>query len=642
MRGTAAALAAMLAAVALEIENPYWAAMTALIVIQPTRGLLFEKSFYRLVGTVAGSAAGLLLLLHTTSPLLLTMVLALWVAACVGAGNLCYGLRSYAFLMAACTAPVIVLSAYQTPSHLFEIAFGRVACIIVGIIVATAVTALFTPRQSKKEVVTRVRRVAGETVAWLSLSLREGRSRRSVRLEQELLIAIAEIESLLDEIGAGSLRFKQRKRHIRSLVASLISLLAVGRLAGEQLGRHDDRDLRHGEWRKCLARHLDGVAARLSDSPQRLNMGDVTAIVAEARRHLPVLGETLGDVAAALQPVLTDCDSLAAPDLVQPQNRLVHHRDWREARRAAIRALLVIVGVGLIWSVSHWSKGPLMLMALAIMISIFSNKEHPAGFVGNIFIGAAIGSAVAIFCRTALLPGVPNPLLTGAIIAPFVLLGVLAMQYRRTAIAATDATLFFLFVSQPGVPVTIDSADLSIGAIAMVMGVGSAWLAYRYLVPVNPAIRMHSILSAILCDIAALVKVKGTSATEKLKARLHHRVIRLVAMATRYDSGHIKLVEGGMTALAIAVSIQRLRGDLAKGRLSPAVAREAGEILLGLSGWAHGHRAEQVPQILDATAGRIYALTEPSVPDSSFASIPPTDDGTAGNTATACQIPSFA
>jgi len=88
-----------MAAVILEIENPYWAAMTALIVIQPTRGLLFEKSFYRLVGTVAGSATGLLLLLHTTTPLILTMVLALWVAACVGAGNFFYGLRSYAFLI---------------------------------------------------------------------------------------------------------------------------------------------------------------------------------------------------------------------------------------------------------------------------------------------------------------------------------------------------------------------------------------------------------------------------------------------------------------------------------------------------------------------------------------------------------------
>lgn len=86
LQGTAATLAALLAAVILEVENPYWAAMTALIVIQPTRGLLFEKSFYRLVGTVAGSAAGLLLLLHTTSPPILTLVLALWIAACVGSG----------------------------------------------------------------------------------------------------------------------------------------------------------------------------------------------------------------------------------------------------------------------------------------------------------------------------------------------------------------------------------------------------------------------------------------------------------------------------------------------------------------------------------------------------------------------------
>ncbi|HMN03534.1 MAG TPA: FUSC family protein, partial [Geobacter anodireducens] len=143
-RGTAAALAALAVAVHLKLENPYWAAMTALIVIQPTRGLLFEKSFYRLVGTVIGSAAGLLLLLSTDSPLVLAMALSFWVAACVGVGNLLYGLRSYAFMMAACTCVVVAMSAYQNPPHLVGIAFGRVACIVVGIIVSTAVTALFT------------------------------------------------------------------------------------------------------------------------------------------------------------------------------------------------------------------------------------------------------------------------------------------------------------------------------------------------------------------------------------------------------------------------------------------------------------------------------------------------------------------
>lgn len=59
LRGTFAALTALGVAEFLRIENPYWAAMTALIVIQPTRGLLLEKSFYRLVGALFGSLAAL-------------------------------------------------------------------------------------------------------------------------------------------------------------------------------------------------------------------------------------------------------------------------------------------------------------------------------------------------------------------------------------------------------------------------------------------------------------------------------------------------------------------------------------------------------------------------------------------------------
>ncbi|HZV82456.1 MAG TPA: FUSC family protein, partial [Geobacteraceae bacterium] len=151
LRGSVAALAALLVAMILKLENPFWAPMTALIVIQPTRGLVLEKSFYRLVGTVVGSLAGLLLILATRSPLVLTITLAIWIATCVGIGNLLYGLRSYAFMMAACTCAVIAMSSYLNPAHVYDIAFGRVACIVVGIIVSTGVTALHLPRQSRDE-----------------------------------------------------------------------------------------------------------------------------------------------------------------------------------------------------------------------------------------------------------------------------------------------------------------------------------------------------------------------------------------------------------------------------------------------------------------------------------------------------------
>lgn len=180
-------------------------------------------------------------------------------------------------------------------------------------------------------------------------------------------------------------------------------------------------DRRHGHWQDLLASHLEELAESLECSAPGELATEMTAIAAEAKSHLPLLGETLADIVTSLQQVLVECNTLTDAPKEQPVNQFHRHRhrDWREAGRAAIRAALAIAAVGVTWSVSGWAQGPLMLMASSIMISIFSTKEHPAAFVGNIFIGAAIGSAVAVFCRAVLLQGVTRPLLAGIIGAPF-------------------------------------------------------------------------------------------------------------------------------------------------------------------------------------------------------------------------------
>ena len=214
-------------------------------------------------------------------------------------------------------------------------------------------------------------------------------------------------------------------------------------------------------------------------------------------------------------------------DIGQTIGTLLVGNNLANTAAGTLGAALAIAAVGVTWSVSGWTKGPMMLMAMSIMLSIFSNKEHPAYFVGQIFLGAATGSAIAVFCRIVLLPGVTDPFTAGAIIAPFILIGVFAMSQRRIAIAATDATLFFIFVTQPGVSVTIAPADLALGAVAMVMGVGSAWIAYQYLIPINPAIRLRSLMASIMRDVERLAVVESSVVVEKLMARLHHRAIRL-------------------------------------------------------------------------------------------------------------------
>ncbi|HEY5522546.1 MAG TPA: hypothetical protein VIK21_05095 [Desulfuromonadaceae bacterium] len=46
-----------------------------------------------------------------------------------------------------------------------------------------------------------------------------------IALRQDILVEIADIEGTLDAAWAGSLDLKRRKRHVRSLVVSLLSLL---------------------------------------------------------------------------------------------------------------------------------------------------------------------------------------------------------------------------------------------------------------------------------------------------------------------------------------------------------------------------------------------------------------------------------
>lgn len=612
LRGTVAVLAAVAVAAFLKLENPYWAGMTALIVIQPTRGLLLEKSFYRLLGSAAGSLAGLLLCLSIRDYSGIALALSLWLAACVGVGNLLYGLRSYASLMAGCTGVVVAMSVCQNPSHLYQIAFGRTACIMVGIIVSTAISFFFVSGHSSHsgaQLSERLRRVAAESVDWLALLLRRCRESQLAAREQDILIELAEIEELVDLVGAGSVSLRDRKRHLRSLILSLLSLLAVGRLSREQIAssQGDGDSCRY--WRDLFAWQLEEVACKLESSSPVHCTREMEAVAAEAAVHLPQLGEILGEMVASLQTVVEECHLAGEGGDQLRQRHFIRHRDWQQAGRAATRAGLALAAVGLTWSATGWSKGPLMLMAMSIMLSVFSVKEHPAFFVGQIFAGAAAGSATAALCRIALLAGVTDPFTTIAVIAPFVLFGVFCMSQRRTAIAATDATLFYLFVTQPGMPVAVVPVDVMLGAVAMVMGVGSAWLSYRFLVPINPGIRLNSFMASILREVESVAGGASPAAMEKAAARLRHRVLRLVAMAVRHDSGHRRLVAAGIAALAVTDSVKRLKEALTKGDLSPSQIAVIRDTLLLLSGLSRRHG--EVTPVLEKAAAVLYHISEP-------------------------------
>ena len=130
----------------LQLQQPATAMITVAIVMHPQRGMVLAKSFYRALGTVAGSVFALLLM--ATFPQqseLLMLSLSLWVGLCSGGAVLHRNFRAYGFVLAGYTAAVVALPAVQDPHRVFDSAMLRVSEVMVGIVVAALVSDIVWP-----------------------------------------------------------------------------------------------------------------------------------------------------------------------------------------------------------------------------------------------------------------------------------------------------------------------------------------------------------------------------------------------------------------------------------------------------------------------------------------------------------------
>ena len=92
----------------LELDNAFWAGTTAAIVCQPHLGASLRKGWYRMIGTLVGAVAIVVLTAcfpQDRAPFL--VALALWCAACALVATLLHNFASYAAALAGYTAAII-------------------------------------------------------------------------------------------------------------------------------------------------------------------------------------------------------------------------------------------------------------------------------------------------------------------------------------------------------------------------------------------------------------------------------------------------------------------------------------------------------------------------------------------------------
>lgn len=144
----AAALAALFLAMHLELPMPPIAMVCVFIVMQPATELVLSKSFYRLLGTVAGALAACALAALSASTAAFLVSLGVWAALLTTAAAFSKQPRAYSIVLTGYTPILIGIPAIVHAGQIGPDALARLAEVAIGLLCAAAAALLNGPQRA--------------------------------------------------------------------------------------------------------------------------------------------------------------------------------------------------------------------------------------------------------------------------------------------------------------------------------------------------------------------------------------------------------------------------------------------------------------------------------------------------------------
>lgn len=574
LRTAAAAALALIVAWLLGLEHPQWSAMTVWAASLPVRGQLLEKSGFRAAGTVVGALAGIgLLVLSGGAPAIIVPGLALWIGLCAFTGNVVRGFASYGSMLAGYTAAMVTLLHSAHTADPFAIGIDRMLTVLTGVAVALVVGWVFGARSDPDSLAERLAGLSARVLAGLAAHLTAtdtGAGAAARREQQALLAEMAVIEEGLDSHAAGSRRSRGAVRTIRRLLSAQVAVVLWMRRGVQPAGGA-------------------AVAACLRQAPAALGAGrfaEAEEACVQAARHLAgddlaggnlaggdaVLREALVTLARSQSAVAAGGPPAAASPAAPP---VVLHRDWVGARQSLIRSAVVILLVGGLWLATGWPAGAFMLLGTTIMTTVFSTVDNPAVLLRQVIFGQALGAAGAFACRWLVWPMMSSDFGLVLSMLPFIAVGGVLFGHRRASgPIGFDYNMVMLLLLQPALPLTGSPAHSLMTAAAVVLGPAIGLVAFMAIFPVDGRRRLGTLVAMMVRETETMAARTGLVQHRPVwRARLYHRVLRLVRWADKTGADRAAAVEGGFAVLLLGSAILHIDGVLAAGSAAPATVR---------------------------------------------------------------------
>ena len=189
----------------LELDNPYWAGTTAALVCQPHLGASLRKGWYRMIGTIVGGIA--IVVLTACFPQNRTAFLAglaLWGAACAFVATILRNFLALAAQLAGVTAAIIASNQLGATGGVngdaFMLAVTRCTEICIGIVCAGVVLAGTDFGNADRRLATRIASIATEIIGRFAAALAVAGPELSQTqpVRQELTRRVVELDLIIE------------------------------------------------------------------------------------------------------------------------------------------------------------------------------------------------------------------------------------------------------------------------------------------------------------------------------------------------------------------------------------------------------------------------------------------------------------
>jgi uncharacterized membrane protein YccC len=580
----------------LELDNASWAGTSAALVCQPLLGASLRKGWFRMIGTLVG--AGAIVVLTACFPqnrVGFLVGLALWGAACALVATLLGNFASYAAALAGYTAAIIAndeLGAIGGANgEAFTLAVTRVSEIWIGIVCAGIVLAGTDFGAAPRRLVALLAGLSAEITSRFGSALTLAGSALSDMqpVRSDLVRQVIALDPVIDQAIGESSRLHYHSQALQAAMDGLLEALAGWSAVVWRLARLPD-DAARQEADAVLNR----VPLELRSAPSQ---GDATPWVtdpagmrrlcdAAVRRLIAMPADTpslrlIADQAARLLAGLSDVLDGLALLVADPARHKGHRRharphvpDWLPALVNAGRAFLTIGAVEVFWVITAWPNGALAITFTAISVIIFAPKADVAYAVAMSFmVGGGLAAVCAAIVAFAGLPNVET--FAGFIIVIGLFLvpagALMAQSWQATMFAALAGN--FVPLLAPANQTSYDTVQFYNAALAIVLGCGAAALSFRLLPPLSPPRRSERLLALTLRDLRRLATSGARRPRDDWEEHVYSRLAALPDQAEPLQRAQL------LTALLVGTEIIHLR------RIAPqlGLVSELGSALAALA-----------------------------------------------------------